>query len=118
MDLLIFDDTLDDFVSKGYSKDYIHSNSTVFPKQLITFNPMQYVIMKKKTENVYLFAEDIIDNGRAKPLTYELYQKLLAQLGKRNKDAILPIQIAYFTGLRLKEVAGLTWQDINLEEQF
>lgn len=28
-----------------------------------------------------------------------------------------PIQIAYFTGLRLGEVAGLTWQEINLEEQ-
>ena len=32
--------------------------------------------------------------------------------------AILPVQIAYFTGLRLGEVAGLTWQDINLEEQY
>lgn len=47
-----------------------------------------------------------------------MYQKLLEQLGKRSKDAILPVQIAYFTGLRLEEVAGLTWQDVNLEEQY
>lgn len=31
---------------------------------------------------------------------------------------MIPIQIAYFTGLRLGEVCGLTWQDINLEEQY
>lgn len=47
-----------------------------------------------------------------------MYRKLIEQLGKRSRDAILPVQIAYFTGLRLGEVAGLTWQDINLEEQY
>ena len=31
---------------------------------------------------------------------------------------MLPIQIAYYTGLRIGEVCGLTWQDINLEEQY
>lgn len=66
-----------------------------------------------------LFAEETdTDNGKIKPLSYEQYQKLTAQLGKRSKDAILPVQIAYFTGLRLGEVCGLTWQDINLEEQY
>ncbi len=65
-----------------------------------------------------LFAEETdTDNGKVKPLSFEQYQKLIAQLGKRSKDAILPVQIAYFTGLRLGEVAGLTWQDINFEEQ-
>ena len=65
-----------------------------------------------------LFAEETdTDNGNVKPLSFEQYQKLIAQLGKRSKDAILPVQIAYFTGLRLGEVAGLIWQDINLEEQ-
>ena len=28
------------------------------------------------------------------------------------------MQIAYYTGLRIGEVCGLTWQDINLEEQY
>jgi len=31
---------------------------------------------------------------------------------------VLPIQIAYFAGLRIGEVCGLIWQDINLEEQY
>lgn len=79
---------------------------------------MQYVVLKKKTDSADLFAEENAEDGEVKTLTYELYQKLLAQLSKRSKDAVLPIQIAYFTGLRLGEVAGLTWQDINLDEQY
>ena len=89
------------------------------PKQYITFNPMQYVVMRHKKDDMDLFAEETdTDTGKVKPISYEQYQKLTAQLGKRSKDAILPVQIAYFTGLRLGEVAGLTWQDINLEEQY
>lgn len=127
MDIMSFGGTIEDFVSKGYSKDYVKSFSAVlqqsfrfavFPKQYITFNPMQYVVMRHKKDDMDLFAEETdTDNGKVKPLSFEQYQKLTAQLGKRSKDAILPVQIAYFTGLRLGEVAGLTWQDINLEEQ-
>ena len=65
-----------------------------------------------------LFAEDDESPETTKPLTPEEYQKLIDFLGKRSKDAILPVQIAYFTGLRIGEVAGLTWQDINLDEQY
>ena len=128
MDLLSFGGTVEDFVSKRYSIDYIRSYSAVlqqsfrfavFPKQYITFNPMQYVVMRHKKDDMDLFAEETdTDTGKVKPISYEQYQKLTAQLGKRSKDAILPVQIAYFTGLRLGEVAGLTWQDINLEEQY
>ena len=31
--------------------------------------------------------------------------------------ALLPIQIAYYTGLRIGEACSLTWQDIDLKEQ-
>ena len=37
---------------------------------------------------------------------------------KKNNPAVLPIQIAYYTGLRIGEVCGLDWQDINLKEQY
>lgn len=127
MDIMSFGGTIEDFVSKGYSKDYVKSFSAVlqqsfrfavFPKQYITFNPMQYVVMRHKKDDMALFAEESdTDNGKVNPLSFEQYQKLTAQLGKRSRDAILPVQIAYFTGLRLGEVAGLTWQDINFEEQ-
>ncbi len=66
-----------------------------------------------------MFADETAtDRDKVKPLSFEMYRKLIEQLGKRSGDAILPVQIAYFTGLRLGEVAGLTWQDINLEEQY
>ena len=38
-------------------------------------------------------------------------------LKKKHNPALLPIQIAYFAGLRIGEVCGLTWQDIDLKEQ-
>ena len=37
---------------------------------------------------------------------------------KKDNPALLPIQIAYYTGLRIGEVCALTWQDINLDEQY
>ena len=128
MDLLSFGGTVGDFISKGYSIDYVRSFSAVlqqsfrfavFPKQFITFNPMQYVVMRHKKEETDLFADETAtERDKVKPLSFEMYRKLIEQLGKRSRDAILPVQIAYFTGLRLGEVAGLTWQDINLEEQY
>ena len=50
MDIMSFGGAIEDFVSKGYSKDYVTSFSALlqqsfrfgmFPKQYITFNPMQ-----------------------------------------------------------------------------
>ena len=127
LDLLTFGGTAGEFTSKGYSKDYIHSFSAVlqqsfrfavFPKKYITFNPMQYVVLRKKSENVDLFTDKEGIDSETTPLTFRQYQELIAYLEKKNRPAILPMQIAYFTGLRLGEICGLTWQDINLEEQY
>ena len=79
---------------------------------------MQYIVLKKKTDDVNLFADEDEELEDTTPITYEQYLQLMEYLEKKNKPAILPIQIAYFTGLRLGEVCGLTWQDINLEEQY
>ena len=51
------------------------------------------------------------------PISHEDYERLIKYLEKKNPPAILPIQIAYYAGLRIGETCGLTWQDINLEEQ-
>ncbi len=103
--------TVEDFVSKGYSIDYIRSYSAVlqqsfrfavFPKQYITFNPMQYVVMRHKKDDMDLFAEETdTDTGKVKPISYEQYQKLITQLGKRSKDAISACTDSLFHGLRL-----------------
>ena len=127
-DLLTYDGTYPDgIVKKGMSKDYIHSYSAVlqqsfrfavFPNQLITFNPMQYIKLKHKAEEVDLFSEEDTGQTGTQPISHEDYEKLIAYLEKKNSPAVLPIQIAYYAGLRIGEVCELTWQDINLEEQY
>ena len=63
---------------------------------------MQYVVMRHKKDETDLFADETAaDRDKVKPLSFEMYRKLIEQLGKRSRDAILPVQIAYFTGLRL-----------------
>ncbi len=128
LDLLTFGGTYPDgTVKRGMSKDYIHSFSAVlqqsfrfavFPKQLITFNPMQYIKLKRKAEEVDLFSEEDMGQTGTQPISHEDYEKLITYLEKKNPPAVLPIQIAYYAGLRIGEVCGLTWQDINLEEQY
>ena len=96
MDLLSFGGTVGDFISKGYSIDYVRSFSAVlqqsfrfavFPKQFITFNPMQYVVMRHKKEETDLFADETAtDRDKVKPLSFEMYRKLIEQLGKRSRD--------------------------------
>lgn len=128
LDLLTFGGTYPDGkMKKGLSKDYIHSFSAVlqqsfrfavFPKQLITFNPMQYIKLKRKAEEVDLFSEEDMGQSGTQPISHDDYEKLIVYLEKKNPPAILPIQIAYYASLRIGEVCGLTWQDINLEEQY
>ena len=88
----------------------------VFPKQYITFNPMQYIKLRYQTDEVDLFSDEDMD-GNVQPISREDYERLLAYLQKKNPAAILPIQIAYYAGLRIGEACGLAWQDVNLEEQ-
>ena len=128
VDLLCFggtnpDGTTTKPLSKGYLRLFsaVLQNSfrfAVFPKRYITFNPMQYVVMRGKKEDVELFAEDSGEENPTPTITHEQYLDLLEYLRKKKNPAILPIQIAYYTGLRIGEVCGLTWQDINLEEQY
>ena len=87
---------------KGYSKDYIHSFSAVmqqsfrfavFPKQYITFNPMQYIKLRYQTDEVDLFSDEDMD-GNIQPISREDYERLLTYLQKkepsRNIHAAMP----------------------------
>ena len=89
----------------------------VFPKRLMTFNPMQYVKIRKKQETQALFADGNEDGIAVPTISYEQYGLLTDWLKKKDNPALLPVQIAYFTGLRIGEVCALTWQDIDLKEQ-
>ena len=101
LDLLTFGGEFPDGkVRKGYSKDYIHSFSAVlqqsfrfavFPKQLISFNPMQYIKLKRQAEEVDLFSDDEVKEG-TQPISHEDYERLIKYLEKKNPPAILPIR--------------------------
>ena len=56
-------------------------------------------------------------DGDIQPIPREDYERLIEFLQNYNPPAILPIQIAYYAGLRIGEACGLAWHDVNLEEQ-
>lgn len=128
IDFLSFGGTNPDgTVSAPKSKGYMRTFSAVlqgafrfavFPKRLISFNPMQFVVMRGKKEEVELFNEDNDDELAVPTISHELFMALEDFLRQKDNPALLPIQIAYYTGLRIGEVCGLTWQDINLDEQY
>ena len=128
IDFLSFGGTNPDgTTAKALSKGYLRLFSAVlqgafrfavFPKRLITFNPMQYVVMRGKKEEYDLFSDEDSDTVSKPTLDYEQYCKLEEFLKAKDNPALLPIQIAYYTGLRIGEVCALTWQDINLDEQY
>ena len=113
--------------AEAFSKGYLRVFSAVlggafrfavFPKRMISFNPMQYVVWRGKKEDFDLFASDDEGAVSAPTISHEQYGRLVDFLKKKNNPALLPIQIAYYTGLRIGEVCGLTWPDINLDEQY
>ena len=117
----------DGTTAKPLSKGYLRLFSAVlqgafrfavFPKRMISFNPMQYVVWRGKKDDYELFSEDNGDVATIPTLTHEMYLKLEDFLKAKDNPALLPIQIAYYTGLRIGEVCGLTWQDVNLEKQY
>ena len=90
----------------------------VFPKRFITFNPMQYVKLRGRKDETDIFAEEEGAAEAVPTITHSEYLKLTEFLQKKKSPSLLAVQIAYYTGLRIGEVCGLTWQDINLEGQY
>ena len=127
LDLLSFGGKLSDGKeTKPLSIDRIHSFSAVlqrafryavFPKKYITFNPMQYVVIRRSNQQVDLFGTENEDVSLMKTITHEQFQKITEYLIKKKSSSLLAIQISYYAGLRIGEVTGLSWNDVNLEEQ-
>ena len=81
---------------KGYSKDYIHSFSAVmqqsfrfavFPKQYITFNPMQYIKLRYQTDEVDLFSDEDMD-GNVQPISREDYERRRCSAGRYSSESV------------------------------
>ena len=109
-------------LSKGYLRQFAAVlqrafKFAVFPKKLLSFNPMEYVVWRWQTEEADLFAEEDDEEATSEVITHEQYTRLTDYLKKKENPALLPIQIAYYTGLRIGEACALTWQDIDLDNQ-
>ena len=94
-------------LSKGYLRQFAAVlqrafKFAVFPKKLLSFNPMEYVVWRWQTEDSNLFAEDDDEEATSNVITYEQYVKLTDYLKQKENPALLPIQIAYYTGLRIR----------------
>ena len=128
MDQITFGGREGDFDSgDGYSPEYAKKpyavlnhafRFAVFPKKYISFNPMQYVVIHKRNINVDIFGGTSGMGNNITPITHTMYEELISYLEDHHPDAVLPVQIAYYSGLRIGEVCGLVWQDINLDEQY
>ena len=72
---------------------------------------MQYIKLKYQTDEVDLFSDDDMD-GDIQPIPREDYERLIEFLQDYNPPAILPIQIAYYAGLRIGEACGLAGLEV------
>lgn len=109
----LLQDFANDLKAKGYSKRHIENivstlnnalNYAVSPLQYIQFNYAQHIKIPKidrepKKRNV---------------VTPENFEKIIRRFPFGNKYHI-PLMIGYHTGMRISEVHGLTWDDIDLE---
>ena len=89
----------------------------VYPKKLLRENLMQYVKKRKFTKENSLFGENT--GNKIQTITHGEYLRITSYLSSVEDYCYLtlPIQIAYHTGMRAGEVCGLTWKDIDFENQ-
>lgn len=105
------------FLSTGYVRVYQAVlqgafRYAVFPGKFLAHNPMQYVTRKERRKEPALFASE---ETVQEVVTHEQFLALCDEL--EGHPALLPVQISYYTGLRLGEACALTWQDVDLKEQ-
>lgn len=79
----------------------------VFPYKYLKENPMSYVEMPKYNSSATVKVDVI---------SPEDYKKILQRFPKTS-HFYLPLQIAYYTGMRSSEVLGLTWDCIDFNSK-
>jgi integrase len=81
----------------------------VYPYKYLKDNPMAYVTMPKYN---FIKNTDITDEI----ISPEDYAKILQRFPETS-HFYLPLQIGYYTGMRIGEVLGLTWECIDFDKR-
>ena len=103
-------------MTKGYSKNYISNiygvlsgslKYAVYPCEYIKKSPMEHVSMPKMS------ARSSKDN--LKTITIEEFEAITSRY-QEGTTFYIPLQIGFYTGMRVGEVCALKWDDIDLDE--
>lgn len=111
----ILQEYANDLKMSGLAKKYVSCILTVFgaaldyavePMHYLSANPMRYVkfpkIERKPRERIVLAMED--------------WNRIIERFPSGSRFYI-PLMIGFYTGLRISETFGLTWDDIDLEKR-
>lgn len=93
------------------AKNLLHNmlKYAVFPAQIISSNPVSYIRVPRSAP------EKVIERKIIRP---DEFQEVLAKVEKITRSELaIPLYLLYHTGMRISEVAGLRWQDVNLKEK-
>lgn len=114
----VLKDLLTKFYKEGLKKETLRGlkgvlsgalKYAVYPCGFIKENPMNYVTIPKYDEQ----EEDSIE---AKCITKEQFKEIITRFDS-SSCYYLPLMIGYYTGFRIGETFGLTWEDINFSNK-
>lgn len=104
------------YVEKGFSKNFLKNILKVFKTSFSYATDVVGFIKENPALKVKLPKYDIPDSDPAHIFTKEEINMILERFS-RNHAAYYAMLTAYYTGLRVSEVFGLTWDDIDFENK-
>jgi len=114
----VIQDFLNEKYLTGLGKHYLANifsvlnsalKAAVYPYKLIKDNPAAYVHLPKNTENQ--------TKSKKRILSPKQFSQIIERF-PQNSSFFIPLQIAYHTGIRIGECCALTWDDIDLENNY
>ena len=103
-------------VEKGFSKEYNNTILKVLKQGFKYAQKTAKFISANPAEDVSLPNMDVLNEEEIIVLSKKDVAAILDRF-KRSPYQYYPILIAYYTGLRVSEVYGLTWEDIDFDKK-
>ena len=104
------------YVEKGYSKNFMRNVLKVLKTSFTYATDVVGFVKENPTLKVRLPRYDVPDKDPAHIFSKKEIEMILERF-KNNHAFYYAILTAYYTGLRVSEVFGLTWEDIDFEKK-